>query len=162
MKATLKRRNSLPEGAKQIPFFMSSPRWKESNSSVWKLLPLEVILSFFRIHLSISTCLLLHPWSSLYHSYPSYLDTLTPYHTRFWTKSIWLPVDLIKICWIDGKQGRPWSAHSVTSDLGLHCLLRPVCPNTWVVRWFFSGFSGFRPPSMNNRLDISEIFLKGP
>ena len=31
-----------------------------------------------------------------------------------------------------------------------------------MVRWFFSGFSGFRPPSMNHRLDISEIFLKGP
>ena len=31
-----------------------------------------------------------------------------------------------------------------------------------MVRWFFSGFSGFRPPSMNDRLDISEIFLKGP
>ena len=27
---------------------------------------------------------------------------------------------------------------------------------------FFSGYSGFRPPSMNDRLDISEIFLKGP
>ena len=31
-----------------------------------------------------------------------------------------------------------------------------------MVRWFFSGYSGFRPPSMNDRLDISEIFLKGP
>ena len=31
-----------------------------------------------------------------------------------------------------------------------------------MVRWFFSGFSGFRPPLMNDRLDISEIFLKGP
>ena len=31
----------------------------------------------------------------------------------------------------------------------------------WMVRWFFSGYSGFRPPSMNDR-HISEIFLKGP
>ena len=31
-----------------------------------------------------------------------------------------------------------------------------------MVRWFFAGYSGFRPPSMNDRLDISEIFLKGP
>ena len=31
-----------------------------------------------------------------------------------------------------------------------------------MVRWFFPGFSGFRPPLMNDRLDISEIFLKGP
>ena len=27
---------------------------------------------------------------------------------------------------------------------------------------FFPRFSGFRPPLMNDRLDISEIFLKGP
>ena len=26
---------------------------------------------------------------------------------------------------------------------------------------FFPGFSGFRPPLMKDRLDISEIFLKG-
>ena len=26
----------------------------------------------------------------------------------------------------------------------------------------FPRFSGFRPPLMNDRLDISEIFLKGP
>ena len=26
---------------------------------------------------------------------------------------------------------------------------------------FFLGFSGFRPPLMNDRLDISELFLKG-
>ena len=26
---------------------------------------------------------------------------------------------------------------------------------------FFSGFSGFCPPLMNDRFDISEIFLKG-
>ena len=26
----------------------------------------------------------------------------------------------------------------------------------------FPGFSSFRPPLMNDRLDISEIFLKGP
>ena len=27
---------------------------------------------------------------------------------------------------------------------------------------FFPGFSGFRPPLMNDRLNISEIFLKRP
>ena len=27
---------------------------------------------------------------------------------------------------------------------------------------FFPRFSGFCPPLMNNQLDISEIFLKGP
>ena len=32
-------------------------------------------------------------------------------------------------------------------------------------RWsggYLPGFSSFRPPLMNDRLDISEIFLKGP
>ena len=28
--------------------------------------------------------------------------------------------------------------------------------------FFFPGFSGFRPPLMNDRLDIREIFSKGP
>ena len=27
---------------------------------------------------------------------------------------------------------------------------------------FYPGFSGFRPPLMNDRLDINEIVLKGP
>ena len=31
-----------------------------------------------------------------------------------------------------------------------------------MVRWFLPGFSGFPPSLRNNRLDISEIFLKGP
>ena len=31
-----------------------------------------------------------------------------------------------------------------------------------MVGWFFPGFSGFHPPLMNDRLYISEIFLKGP
>ena len=31
-----------------------------------------------------------------------------------------------------------------------------------MVRWFFPGFSSFRPHLMNGRLDINEIFLKGP
>ena len=29
-------------------------------------------------------------------------------------------------------------------------------------QWFFSGYSGFRPPSMNDQIDGSEIFLEGP
>ena len=30
-----------------------------------------------------------------------------------------------------------------------------------MVKWFLSRFSGFRPLLMNDRLDTSEIFLKG-
>ena len=31
----------------------------------------------------------------------------------------------------------------------------------WVVRWFFPEFSSFRPPLMDDRLNMGEIFLKG-
>ena len=58
--------------------------------------------------------------------------------------------NMLKVCisWMIGKQQRPWSdaplshlANSVdpdqtpssaASDLGLHKLQRPICPNTWV------------------------------
>ena len=38
---------------------------------------------------------------------------------------------------------------------------KPCSSHMWESRWFFPGFSGFRPPLMNDRLDISEIFTKG-
>ena len=24
-----------------------------------------------------------------------------------------------------------WMLHSAASDMGIHCLQRPICPNTW-------------------------------
>ena len=42
----------------------------------------------------------------MYHIYPKNWDTLITYHTS------------------------PKILHSAASDLGLHCLLGPVCPNT--------------------------------
>ena len=36
-----------------------------------------------------------------------YWDTLTPYHTSYLNKSIWLPVDMFKNCWKHGIQCRP-------------------------------------------------------
>ena len=48
----------------------------------------------------------------------------------------------------------------VQTSLGSH-----VGKPSSAYRWsggFFPGFSGFRPPLMNDQLDISEIFLKGP
>ena len=38
-------------------------------------------------------------------------------------------VDVSRNCWMSGKQCIPWS-HSAASDLGLHCLLKPVCPSS--------------------------------
>ena len=64
--------------------------------------------------------------------------------------------------WTDGMMNTVYP-HSILCMLGL---ARVICGKAKfclrMVRWFFSGFSGFRPPSMNDRLDISEIFLKGP
>ena len=36
-----------------------------------------------------------------------------------------------KSCWISDSVDPDQLPHSVASDLGLHCLLRLVCPNTW-------------------------------
>ena len=36
---------------------------------------------------------------------------------------------------------------------------KPFCLR--MVRWFFPGLSGFRPPLLNDQLDRNEIFLKG-
>ena len=50
-------------------------------------------------------------------------------HVLKFERCILMPVDVSKYCWISRKQCRPWSvARSVASNLGLHCLLRPVYP----------------------------------
>ena len=71
-----------------------------------------------------------------YHIYPKYLDTSTPYHTCsiIWTSTIYYIPDVVskKIAgWVANsvhpeKMPRSWLSH-----LGLHCLLKPVCPNTY-------------------------------
>ena len=60
-----------------------------------------------------------------YHIYPKYSDTSTPYHTcsKIWTSTIYYPTLCLKLAgWVDA---------SAASHLGLHCLLMPVCPNTY-------------------------------
>ena len=47
----------------------------------------------------------------------------------------------------------------VRALLGTQCEMPSSAPAGQV---FFSGYSGFHPPLINNRLDISAIFLKGP
>ena len=59
------------------------------------------------------------------------LSIRTPYHTcpKFW-RSILLPLRMcLKYGCLYAKQCRPWS-DSAVSDLHLHCLQRPFCPNT--------------------------------
>ena len=71
---------------------------------------------------------------SIYSNYPKYLDTSTHYHTclKIWTSTTYYSVLCLKIAGqvancVD-PDDTPWSA---TSHLGLHCLLRPVCPNSY-------------------------------
>ena len=77
------------------------------------------------------------PWYLVYHIYLKYLDTLSTYHTspKIWNSSFYEYYLLmcLKYCCIYGKQCRPSSeiSHSMASDLGLHCLQRPVCCGIW-------------------------------
>ena len=46
-------------------------------------------------------------------------------------KSRLLPVNMCKIAgWVANRVDPDQMLHSAASDLGLHCLLRPICPNT--------------------------------
>ena len=47
----------------------------------------------------------------------------------------------------------------VQASLGVHVRCQVL---SRYVRWFFCGYSRFHPPLINDRLDISEIFLKEP
>ena len=59
--------------------------------------------------------------------YPKYSDTSTPYHT--YSKIYYLMC--LKIAGLVANSIDPDEMpHSAASHLGLHCLLRPVCPNT--------------------------------
>ena len=58
-----------------------------------------------------------------------YSDTSTPYHTcsKNWTSTIYYQMLCLKIAgWVADE-----IPNSAASHLGLHCLLRPVCPNTY-------------------------------
>ena len=70
-----------------------------------------------------------------YHIYPKYSDTSAPNHTfsKSWTITIFYPILCLNIAGgltisVDPDE----TSLSAASHLGLHCLLRPVCPNTYV------------------------------
>ena len=69
-----------------------------------------------------------------YHIYPKYSDTSTPYHicSKIWTSTIHYPMLCLKIAgWVANSIDPDETPHSAASHLGLYCLLRPVCPNTY-------------------------------
>ena len=57
-----------------------------------------------------------------------------PYHTcsKMWTSTIYSPMLCINIAgWVVNSVGPDETPRSAASHLGLHCLLRPVCPKTY-------------------------------
>ena len=69
-----------------------------------------------------------------YHTYPKYSDTSIPYHTCsvIWTTTIHNLRLCLKIAgWVANSVDPDEMPHSAASHQGLHCLLRPVCPNTY-------------------------------
>ena len=71
---------------------------------------------------------------TIYHNYPKYLDTSTPYRTysKIWTSTIYYPMLCLKIAgWVANSVDPEEITHFAASHLGLHCLLRPVCLNTY-------------------------------
>ena len=69
-----------------------------------------------------------------YRIYPKYSDTSTPYHicSKMWTSTIHYPMLCLKIAgWVANSVDPDGTPRSAASHLGLYCLLRPVCPNTY-------------------------------
>ena len=69
-----------------------------------------------------------------YHIYPKYLDTVTPWYTcsEIWKSAIYYLLLCLKIAgWVANSVDPGKTLHSAVSHLGLHCLLRSVCPNTY-------------------------------
>ena len=69
-----------------------------------------------------------------YRIYPKYSDTSTPYHicSKIWTSTIHYPMLCLKIAgWVANSVDPDETPRSAASHLGLYCLLRPVCPNTY-------------------------------
>ena len=69
-----------------------------------------------------------------YRIYPKYSDTSTPYHvcSKIWTSTIHYPMLCLKIAgWVANSVDPDETPRSAASHLGLYCLVRPVCPNTY-------------------------------
>ena len=70
----------------------------------------------------------------VYHIYPKYFDTSTPYRTCYknLNKSIYYPILCLKVAgWVANSADPDEMPHYVASHLGLHCLLRHVFPFTY-------------------------------
>ena len=80
------------------------------------------------------SCSLLSALFLWYRIYPKYSDTSTPYHicSKIWTNTIHYPMLCLKIAgWVANSVDPDETPRSAAYHLGLYCLLRPVCPNTY-------------------------------
>ena len=71
---------------------------------------------------------------TFYRIYPKYSNTWTPNHTcsKIWTSTIYYPMLCLKIArWVVNSVEPDETPRSAASHLDQHCLLRPVCPNTY-------------------------------
>ena len=69
-----------------------------------------------------------------YRIYLNFSDTSTPYHNCFkiWTCAIYSPMLCLKFAgWVSNSVDPDETLRSAGSHLGLNCLLRVVCPNTY-------------------------------
>ena len=102
-------------------------------------------------------------WRSLFQSlfrvyyriYPKYWDTLTIYDTcpNCWNSPFWYLFLCLKYCCVckANSVDPDQMPHSVASDLGLHCLQKPICPSTYsyygIILPFLRIFKVGRPVS---------------
>ena len=69
-----------------------------------------------------------------YRIYHKNSDTSAPYHicSKIWTSTIFYQMLCLKVAgWVANSIDPDEMPHSAASHLGLHCLLRRVCPNTY-------------------------------
>ena len=95
------------------------------------------------------------PLPTAYRIYPKYSDTSTPYHTcsKIRTSTIHYLMLCLKIAgWVANSVDPDETPRSVASHLGLYCLLRPVCPNTYGKYGTWANIIGSGKTVQMNRL----------
>ena len=78
---------------------------------------------------------------------PKYSDTLTPYHSwsNFWTSQFCYFLMCLEIAiWVTNSSDPDQTPHYVTSDLGLHYMIRRVCSHLFFFFSFFFFFLFFK------------------
>ena len=108
----------------------STPFQKELG--VWETKQSQKLSPLYRMEKNVRS--VSSPLKTVYCIYPKYSDTSAPYHTcsEIWTSTIYYPMLCLKITgWMADSVDSDEMPHSAVSDLGIHCLLRPVCLNTY-------------------------------